>query len=102
MLDSVKDALTKEIDVKEILNKEIDVKEILTKEIHVKEFLEMEIELTKLKQLLATPEMVQKIKNTGTKETALHRKERTKNKALELMKELDNEVYAVQEEVTDG
>jgi len=54
MLDSVKDVLTKEVDVKGILTQEVDVKGILTKEVNVKEFLEMEIELTKLKELLAT------------------------------------------------
>lgn len=54
MLDSVKDVLTKEVDVKGILTHEVDVKGILTKEVNVKEFLEMEIELTKLKEVLAT------------------------------------------------
>ncbi len=54
MLDSVKDVLTKEVDVKGILTQEVDVKGILTKEVNVKEFLEMEIELTKLKELLVT------------------------------------------------
>ena len=40
--------------VKEVLTRDVDVKGILTHEVNVKEFLEMEIELTKLKELLAT------------------------------------------------
>lgn len=47
MLDSVKDILTKEIDLNEILDKEIETK-------HVKEFLAQEIEIKRLKELLAT------------------------------------------------
>ncbi len=57
MLSSVKDILTKEVDVKEFLAMEIELtklKQLLSTEIKVKEFLEMEVELTNLKQLLST------------------------------------------------
>jgi len=60
MLDSVKDVLTKDIDidsVKEVLTKDIDmesVKEVLTKDIELGKLLEMEAEINKLKKLLAT------------------------------------------------
>lgn len=47
MLDSVKDILTKDIDLNEILDKEIETK-------HLKEFLAQEIEIKRLKELLAT------------------------------------------------
>lgn len=50
MLDSIKEVLTKDIEVK-------GIKEVLTKDIElndVKDFFEMEIELNKLKELLAT------------------------------------------------
>lgn len=47
MLDSVKEILTKEIDLNEILEKEIDTK-------HIKDFLAQEIEIKRLKELLAT------------------------------------------------
>ncbi|KAG1663464.1 hypothetical protein GQR58_020400 [Nymphon striatum] len=47
MLDSVKEILTKEIDLNDVLEKEIDTK-------HLKKFLAQEIEIKKLKELLAT------------------------------------------------
>jgi len=47
MLDSVKELLTKEIDIHDVFDKEIDTK-------HLKKFLAQEIEITKLKNLLAT------------------------------------------------
>ncbi|WP_299875662.1 hypothetical protein [uncultured Cocleimonas sp.] len=47
MLDSVKDILTKEIDIHDVLEKEIETK-------HLKKFLAQEIEIKKLKDLLAT------------------------------------------------
>ncbi|GAA0397584.1 hypothetical protein GCM10009133_03270 [Cocleimonas flava] len=47
MLDSVKEILTKEIDLHDVLDKEIDTK-------HLKKFLAQEIEIKKLKELLAT------------------------------------------------
>jgi len=50
MLETVKEVLTKEIEIK-------DVKEVLTKDIDTKpihDFLEMEVEITRLKEMLAT------------------------------------------------
>ncbi len=47
MLDSVKELLTKEIDIHSVLEKEIETK-------HLKKFLVQEIEIKKLKELLAT------------------------------------------------
>ncbi len=47
MLDSVKEILTKEIDIRSVLEKEIETK-------HLKQFLAQEIEIKKLKELLAT------------------------------------------------
>lgn len=47
MLDSVKEILTKDIDISDVFEKEIDTK-------HLKKFLAQEIEIKKLKELLAT------------------------------------------------